>query len=420
MQDREEQTVTLGDAHALSIGISQYRHVRRLPATQDAIDVASVLRDGSLCGYPDGNVRLLLDGDATKAAILHELDGIAARTTEQSTVFVYFSGHGGGVATGDACYLMPIDARSDGEHALAETAISGRELSACLQRIPAARLTVVLDCCHASGVAEPRDIELAGLMPQLTGAALAPLAQGRGRAVLAASRSDGAAYVVPGARNGVFTGHLLDGLRGAAGGTGGVIRVCDLFHYVQQRVTSQHPDQHPVFKAELEENYPLALYRGGVAPPVTLPPSRDGFAYDVFLSYGHSDGADRAFVLGVVVPLLERLGLRVCLEHRDFRPGVSRKLEIERALTTSRYTAGVCTPSYVDGPFKELQTRLGLFQSIQGRVPRFIPLWRRACALALGAGMTAMLDISDDANVMTALLRLAVQLREPPRSRLGA
>jgi len=413
--------VTLPDAHALSIGISQYRHIRELPATQDALDVASVLRDGALCGYPAANVRLLLDGAATKAAILAELDGLATRTTEHSTVFVYFSGHGGRAvgAAGETCFLMPVDGRSGSEQALRDTAISGDELSARLRQISAARLTVVLDCCRASGVAEARDIELAGLAPQLTGSVLAPLAHGRGRAVLAASRSDGYAYVVPGARNGVFTGHLLDGLRGAAVGTGGVIRICDLFHHVQQRVTAEHAHQRPVFKAELEENYPIALFQGGNAPPVAVPARVDGYAYDVFLSYSHSDKLDRAFVTGVVVPLLERLGLRVCLEHRDFGLGLPRIAEIERAVATSRYTVGVLTPSYVAGPFEELQADLARFQSTEARLARFIPLLRRPCPVASGMRMTAMLDVSDDAEVSRALQRLAVQLREPPRGRLS-
>lgn len=414
--------MTLQDAHALTIGISQYRHVTSLPATQDALDVAKVLQDSSLGGYPAGNVHTLLDGDATKAAILAELDQLASRTNDRSTVFVYFSGHGGRAtgAGGETCYLMPVDGRDGSQEALSATAISGAELSTQLNKISAAKLTVVLDCCRAAGVATPKDVVLDALVPELSGASLAPLAQGRGRAVLAASRSDGYAYAVPGARNGVFTGHLLDGLRGAAGGAGGVIRVCDLFHYVQQRVAAECGTQRPVFKAELEENYPVALYQGGVATPPVVPPPSDGYAYDVFLSYRHSDRADRDFVVNVVAPLLEKLGLRVCLEHRDFRLGTPRIAEMERAVTTSRYTVGLFTPSYLDGPFEELQTELARFQAAESRSPRFIPLLRRPCPLTLGVRMTALLDVTDDAEVDAALQRLAAQLREPPRPRLGA
>jgi hypothetical protein len=413
--------LTLHDAHALTIGISQYRHVTPLPATQDALDVASVLRDASLCGYPAANVRSLLDGEATRAAILAELEQLASRTNERSTVFIYFSGHGGRAAdaSGETCYLMPVDGQEGSQEVLSTTAISGTELSARLSRISAAKLTVVLDCCRAAGVAAPKDVGQGALVSDLSGTALAPLAQGRGRAVLAASRSDGYAYVMPGARNGVFTGHLLDGLRGAAGGAGGVIRVCDLFHYVQQRVAAERGTQRPVFKAELEENYPVALYHGGAAAPVVVAPAADEYAYDVFLSYRHSDRADRQFVVSVVVPLLEKIGLRVCLEHRDFRLGTPRIAEMERAVVTSRYTVGVFTPSYLDGPFEELQTELARFQAAESRSPRFIPLLRRACPLALGVRMTALLDVTDDAEVEAALHRLAVQLREPPHPRLG-
>jgi len=414
--------LSLEDAHALTIGISGYQHINPLPATEDALDVANVLRDRSLGGYPDANVRSLLDGDATKAAILAELDGLASRTNDRSTVFVYFSGHGGRAAGagGETCYLMPVDGRDGSRDVLANTAISGAELSARLHKIPAARLTVVLDCCRASGIAEPKDIAPEVLGAELSGAALSPLAQGRGRVVLAASRSDGYAYVVPGARNGVFTGYLLDGLRGAAGGTGGVIRVCDLFHYVQQKVVAEQGRQRPVFKAELEENYPVALHRGGAPAPVVVPPPADGYAYDVFLSYRHSDRADRQFAVNLVAPLLEKLGLRVCLEHRDFRLGTPRIAEMERAVVTSRYTVGVFTPAYLEGPFEELQSDLARFQATESRSPRFIPLLRRDCSLNLGIRMTALLDVTDDTEVEAAVQRLAVQLREPPRPRLGA
>jgi hypothetical protein len=410
------------DAHALTIGISQYHHVPVLPPTQDALDVAGVLRDGALGAYPDGNVRSLLDGAATKAAILAELGQLAARTSERSTVFIYFSGHGGRAtgASGETCYLMPVDGRDGSPDVLSATAISGTELSAQLNQITAAKLTIVLDCCRAAGVAAPRDVAPAGLSPELPGSVLASLAQGRGRAVLAASRSDGYAYVMPGARNGVFTGHLLDGLRGAAGGAGGVIRVCDLFHYVQQRVVAEHATQRPVFKADLEENYPVALYRGGTAGPVAVAPATDGYDYDVFFSYRHADRADRQFVVNVVAPLLEKLGLRVCLEHRDFRLGTPRIAEMERAVMTSRYTVGVFTPSYLEGPFEELQADLARFQASESRTPRFIPLLRRDCPLKLGVRMTAALDVTDDTEVDAAVQRLAVQLREPPRPRLGA
>lgn len=410
----------LGDAHALAIGISSYRHTRPLPPVHDAEDVASVLADPQHGAYPAAHVHTLLDDAATRAGILDALDALARQTSETSTVFLYFSGHGGRArsASADTCYLIPVDGDTSTDDTLAATAISAVELSERLRAIAAARFTIVLDCCRASGIAEARDAHEEFALAW-TPAALSPLVQGRGRAVLAASRADGYAYVVPGQRNGIFTGHLLAGLRGAAVGAGGVIRVCDLFHYVQQRVVGDNAGQRPVFKAELEENYPVALYHGGSAPPLVLTPAKDAFAYDAFVSYVRTDPADRAWVETTMVPRLEGLGLRLCLARRDFRIGSPRIREMERAVTESRYTVAVFTPSYLDGGFEEFQALIAQHLAIERKEPRFLPLLRRNCQLPLGVRMTELLDVSDDLEVDVTLERLALRLREAPHPDLG-
>jgi len=405
------------DAHALVVGISAYQRVRPLPAVHDAQDVAEVLADPARCGYPAVQVRMLLEEAATRAAILDALDELAARTRPRSTAFIYFSGHGGAAPAGggETCYLIPVDAGWDDPAELETTAISGPELSRRLRALAASHVTVVLDCCRAAGIAEPRDLG-ARRLRDLTRDSLSPLAHGRGRAVIAASRADGLAYVNPGARNGVFTRHLLDGLRGGASPAGGVIRICDLFHYVQERVVAEQPGQRPVFRAELEENYPIA--RAPAPAPVAVPPGPDGLAYDVFLSYARKDPEVRAWVERVLVPFLEGCGIKVCLEHRHFGIGRPRIREMERAVTTSRYTLGVFTPSYLEDGFADFQALMAQHLSLETQEPRFMPVLRRECKLELGARMTSLLDLTRDDEVPAGLQRLAVALRERPQPRL--
>jgi hypothetical protein len=407
------------DAHALAIGVSRYRRVTQLPAVHDAQDVAATLADRDMCAYPAERVTTLLEEAATRSAVLAALDDLAARATPASTVLVYFSGHGGRIAGADeesSCFLIPVDGDDATDEALARTAISDAELSAKLRAIPARRLTVILDCCRASGLAQPRDVRLRAELPA---SALSLLASGQGRAVLAASGSDGRSYVRPGERNGIFTRHLLDGLRGRSGGSGGMVRICDLFHYVQQQVAAEYPSQRPVFKAELEENYPIALFRGGTTPVLEIPGPPDDFAYDAVVSYRREDVADRAWTEKTLVPALESRGLRLCLAHRDFRLGRPVIHEMERAVQTSRYAVGVFTPAYLAGPFEEFMALIGLYQAIEERAPRFIPVVRRPCRLRLGQRMTEILDLSDDTEVEAGLQRLAQALREPPHRRLG-
>jgi len=403
--------MVLEDAHALVIGISQYQHEPLLRATQDAQDVAAALADPACCGYPPAAVHTLLDAEATRAKILAALEALAQATREASTVFIYYSGHGARTvgARDKAYYLVPVDASGSSHDELERTAISNTELAARLQAIPAGRLTLVLDCCRAADLADPRLVE-----------AVAPLARGRGRVVLAASRATGSAYSLPGQRDSILTGSLIDGLRGAASGVGGVIRICDLFHYVQQQVATQPVDQHPVFKAELEENYPIAQLRGGAPQAFALPAAPDDTPYDAFLSYSHGDPDDRAWATTVMVPFLERLGLRLCLEHRDFRLGASRLEETEQAVLDSRYSIAVFTPSYLADPLGRFDLLLAAQEAIESQTPCFIPLLRRPCKLAMHTRMTEILDVTQDTEVTAALQRLALALRQPSRSRLSA
>lgn len=252
------------DAHALVIGISDaYEHLPRLRRSHDPQDLAAVLADPLTCGYPPENVRLLVEERASRRAILEELDALAARVSPRSSVLFYFCGHGArGRATeeeGYRHYLMPVDARNGTMEELEETAISGRELAARLAAISAARLTVILDCCRAAALLE--DLRLPP--PAHHAAAMAGSARssghGRGRVLLASSRSEEYSYVPrPGERNSVFTDVLLRALRGAVRSGDGALRICDLYSFLQRQVVAESPLQHPVLRGELEENYPIA------------------------------------------------------------------------------------------------------------------------------------------------------------------
>lgn len=88
------------NAHALVVGIANYRHVRSLPTTvlRDARDVAGLLARPDVGGYPAQNVQLLLEGDATLAGVRRALVELSENTDVESTVFIYFTGHGGHIA----------------------------------------------------------------------------------------------------------------------------------------------------------------------------------------------------------------------------------------------------------------------------------------------------------------------------------
>jgi uncharacterized caspase-like protein len=84
-----------GASHALIIGIGKYRNFPE-SALDGPPNDARVLRDtlAKSWGFPAANIDLLLDEQATGAAIRHHLAALRDRVKTGDQVFVYFSGHG--------------------------------------------------------------------------------------------------------------------------------------------------------------------------------------------------------------------------------------------------------------------------------------------------------------------------------------
>jgi len=261
---------TYPQGHALLIGVANYQRVSSLPASilHDAQDVAATLTSPAYCGYDPGNVVTLLDGQATRVAIMAGLAELAIRACVDDTVCVFFSGHGAVIGSpGDEdSVLVTVDTDlSDIEG----TSISSEEFGKALSRIEAKRVLVFIDACHAGGAAVSKSLSDGKGHTFKSGYSqntFVKLAAGSGRALMASCRVDEVSTVFHGARNSVFTSALLAGLRGAADKAGsGFIRLFDLFNYVAEEVPKQIPDnQHPIFKADnLEVNFAIALSLGG-------------------------------------------------------------------------------------------------------------------------------------------------------------
>ena len=151
-KNERRHTVALFEhGHALIVGAGG-----DLPNTvDDAAGLADILYAPARCAYPPAQVHVLAGKDAGREPILAALDGLAKAADAQSTVLVYFSGHGYRAASsmGRAYYLLPHGYDTG---RLYQTAISGAEFTARLQAIPAQKLLVLLDCCHAGGVGEAK------------------------------------------------------------------------------------------------------------------------------------------------------------------------------------------------------------------------------------------------------------------------
>jgi hypothetical protein len=365
----------LVNAHALVIGIANYQHINQLPPTvlKDAQDIHALLVDPQHGGYRPENVQLLLDGQATQAAIRQALADLAARSDPDSTVFFYLSSHGGQVESGPFAgeYLLPVDMVYTSAESVARTAISGTEFTAALSAIPARKVVVVFDCCHSGGIGQPKDATVPSIKAGLPESYYDALKAGRGRVILASSRSTESSWVLPGAENSLFTQHLLAGLRGGIPSDDGLIHIFDLFEYLQPKVTSDQPDQHPIFKAELEENFPVALYLGGQKGVV--PRDDEGFRYDAYISYVDRE-PDAAWVWDTLVPYLERANLRVVVSGDVEEPGVARVVNIERGIRQAKRTVIVLSDAYMADNMADFENVLAQTMGIREGTYRMLPV----------------------------------------------
>lgn len=407
---------TMEGAHALVVGISAYHHVSALPATvrNDARDVHRLLVDPSRCGYRQDHVQLLLDGEATGTALRSAFARLASAADHESTVLVYFSGHGGRVEFGQEAgeYLLPVDVVADSPRTLAATAISGQELGEALRAIPARKVLVLFDCCHAGGIGHPKGagpVMKSGLPEHY----YESLQAGRGRAILASSRSTELSWVLPAAENSLFTTHLIAGLKGGVSSEDGLVRVFDLFEYLQPRVTASQPDQHPVFRADLEENFPVALYVGGEKGVVAR--DETGFRFDAYVSYVERE-PDATWVWETLVPRLEASSLRLAVSGDVELPGVERVVGIERGIAQAKRTVVVLSPAYLDDGIAHFEQVLAQTMGIEEGSYRLLPV-RIAdldqSRLPTRLSMLSTLDLAHSVRAERQFERLVSALRGP-------
>lgn len=272
--DSAPRTGGFSGGHAVVIGISNYQYIGALPdaVLNDARDVTAVLTSHDYCGYEESNLHLLLDGDATLIRIRQALSALAEVSRPEDTVFIFFSGHGAILdgPDGPISAILPVECDAG---ALDDTCLCEPELSETLRSIHAQRLVVLIDACHSGGASSFKDHKsLGSLTLGYAEKSLGRLAQGTGRILIASSRASETSLVLGGERNSVFTHQLLEALRGQGRTSGdGLIRVFEIFNHISETVKRTVPGrQHPVFKAsDLEDNFPVALDRGGIKTPVS-------------------------------------------------------------------------------------------------------------------------------------------------------
>ncbi len=116
------------------------------------------------------------------------------------------------------------------------------------------------------------------------------------------------------------------------------------------------------------------------------------FDYDVFISYSHKD---EAWVRGTLLPTLEKQGVKVCIDFRDFTAGKAAVLNMQEASARSRHTLLVMTPDWLSSEWTLYESLLARTDDPAGLQRRTIPLMVKRCDPPPFLSLLTWVDFSD-------------------------
>lgn len=239
-----------GRKYAVVVGVSEYRFqdagLKNLSyADDDAQAVGAFLQTAAGGGFSSADIKLLLNGDASLAAVRAALSETFKRAKANDLIFVFIAGHGAPdpLASQNLYFLLTDTKVVD----MPRTAFPMNELKQMLDtQITAQRVVVMIDTCHSAGVNQKtksivsgRQLEQEGDENNISNFFLtSQLFKQTGRAILTSSDvNEVSQESAKWGNHGVFTWALLEGLKGKADLNGDrFITTGELFQYTRANV----------------------------------------------------------------------------------------------------------------------------------------------------------------------------------------
>ncbi|BAY28971.1 peptidase C14 caspase catalytic subunit p20 [Nostoc carneum NIES-2107] len=270
---------THGYALLIGVGESAYSKLSLPVTVKDTQAIYAALIDPELCAYPDNkeHIQVLNNKEASKVAILEGLNWLKdkAKSDQNATIFIYYSGHGWVDTNTNNYYLIQHDIKPS---KLASSALSAEAFTDGLRQIPAERILVVIDSCHAAGMATSKeaDLELSEEFDDFIRVSpskglIDELKQGKGRVIFASSEGEQKSWIKDDSIS-VYTYHFLEALQGAGNKPGDIeVRVSNIMNHVGKTVPNSvqiqyKQEQIPQFDMT-GGDFAIAQLRGGKGLP---------------------------------------------------------------------------------------------------------------------------------------------------------
>ena len=228
-------TTVNAKVYAVCVGVNKYKE-RDIPPLKYAESDANSFTTFLNSVAPSASITMLTGSDATKDNIVNALTKYANLATSNDVIMFYFSGHG--LGGGMAVY----DTKST------KTCLRYRDLSNILKKSKVKNKFIFADTCHSGSgrLAKSNKDDSSHLNKQN----ILLFLSSRDNETSIENRFEG---------YGIFTRHLLDGLRGKADSNKDkLVTAIELFQYVSPQVISETGKrQHPVMWGNFDPNIVL-------------------------------------------------------------------------------------------------------------------------------------------------------------------
>lgn len=309
---------------ALVIGINQYQNTSPLSyAVNDANEFSEILINE--LGFERENVITLIDANANKNSILSALSRYTNNDINiDDALIVFFAGHGHTVRgiRGDVGYLVPVDANLTDK----STFIRWDELTRNAELIKAKHILFIMDACY-SGLAVNRRVNPGSVR------FLNDMYKRISRQVITAGKANEpvADEGGPLPDHSIFTGYLIQGIRGEAATSDGVITANSLMSYVYTKV-SNDPDSN-------QTPHYGQIYGDGDfivnSQNITVPQSDEHIELDKLISIATANDISSHYTFEELIEKVKKLlsEEKHSIELHDFSVGAVREFISESALT---------------------------------------------------------------------------------------
>lgn len=213
----------LGSYEALVIGNNDYRYLGKLQtAINDADSVAKVLHDRY--GF---KTRIL--HNATRDDIITAMVEYRRRLPDDSSLLIYYAGHGHLDREVDEAYWLPIDADRDNN----ENWISADDITRNVRAIHSLHVLIISDSCYSGTITRDANVSLLSHDKEKV---IARMLRSKSRTLMASGGNEPVADSGGGAGHSVFAGALLQGLRDMQDGE---FTADSLFETIRPRVAGR-------------------------------------------------------------------------------------------------------------------------------------------------------------------------------------